>query len=409
MVVEGRGARFLLSQRVIYHERQGANRLCGQHVVNMLLQEPKCTGKDLRSAASELDSGESMILGMNPTSQYKSGNADSDGFFNVSVIEKVLMRFGIGITVFTNKLGDVSEDPTKTAEALLINFGAHWYCYRRIKEVWFELNSMQPTPLILTEQELKGCISQLKVNQGSIFYVYRIDGSQMPIPDDWITDLAQAKKKVATPDTLLLLDTECIKFKDKDSSKAPNGTGKGDIVGKAAKEKTNVFSGAGQSLGSAGPESTTKKEVLESHIDISNMTEDEQIAHAIKMSMAQTEKPSQHVKTIDVDLKEEPSEDLPKERVCKIMVRKRSGDKADRFIRKFDREDFSIQVVLWINSLLSNKAGGKMTTSVPPVFTLEVLDNTVTLNGDDVSGRQIKDVFLRQESAREESYNLIPF
>jgi ataxin-3 len=123
----------------IFFEKQDGL-LCGQHVLNNLLQSPYFTAVDLAQIAQELDSEESK-LGM------KGENYNDQGFFSVQVLNRALKVWNIEmIPLGTQKLANYNFD------GLIINNDQHWLALRRFgksNDRWYNLNSTQDAPSLI--------------------------------------------------------------------------------------------------------------------------------------------------------------------------------------------------------------------------------------------------------------------
>eukprot|EP00915_Cephaloidophora_sp_WS-2016_P005397 GHVH01007128.1.p1 GENE.GHVH01007128.1~~GHVH01007128.1.p1 ORF type:complete len:401 (+),score=37.41 GHVH01007128.1:36-1205(+) len=386
MVVQGSGsARFLLNDQIIYFEKQGSDRLCGQHVINLLCQQPKISSSDLRKAATTLDGSESMLLGQNPSTQFKSENASADGYFNVSVLEFVLQSVcQISMTVFTNKLDDVYSDPSGNSEAFLVNEGDHWYCWRKIKNVWYELNSLRPAPEKLTHSELSKRISKCK-RTGIVFYVYKTDGSAMPIPDDWIQDLARDRTTLGSHQKLM---------DEAEASKLFSQSKSGKIEGQ--KDGT-VWSGEGFSLGASADAVQVEVFKEKTAAELEKMSEADQLQYVMNMSRIHCA-PKAPVR--DADMLEDQGTDP--EDGCTIAVRLSKGG---RHTRRFDGRSECRQVAAWLTHLLDG-APGKLITSMPPVRTYTITKGDIESNGSSIWSKPINEELLSNASSKGESFNV---
>lgn len=81
----------------IYWEKQGADRLCGVHCVNCLLQGPFYNEVDLAQMALELDKREEMLMleqGMTADAikylKQDSSNVAMDGYYSIQVLQGTL-------------------------------------------------------------------------------------------------------------------------------------------------------------------------------------------------------------------------------------------------------------------------------------------------------------------------------
>ena len=159
----------------LYHEKQIPN-LCGLHAVNNLLQGRVFTRDEFDRVAQQLDQQE-RSMGM--TFAPGEGNYRGDGFYNVTVLQKGLQSRGFQMD------GVVSSDWKKDAEkhmhedGFIFNKEEHWFCYRRIHEEWFMINSTQFRPVHFHGRELGSAVN-FAVSDG--YGVYSVRGTFPPVP-----------------------------------------------------------------------------------------------------------------------------------------------------------------------------------------------------------------------------------
>lgn len=134
----------------VYWEKQGKNRLCGLHCINSLLQGPYFDRTSLQDIALTLDSQEKQLLndgGVIFDEQYNSSNHDVDGNYNIQVISEALKIFNVEINL--QKRQNMEENLNKNINnihAFIFNSSTHWFCLRKINNIWFNLNSTNPEP-----------------------------------------------------------------------------------------------------------------------------------------------------------------------------------------------------------------------------------------------------------------------
>jgi ataxin-3 len=71
-------------REVIFFEKQDG-RLCAQHALNMLLQEPYFSAEALAEIAHELDDKEKQLLSSEDRERFRSQNFDDTGYFSLQV------------------------------------------------------------------------------------------------------------------------------------------------------------------------------------------------------------------------------------------------------------------------------------------------------------------------------------
>lgn len=157
--------------KFIYHERQ-ESALCGQHCLNNLLQGPLFTAADLASIAAELDSQE-RALG---THERDSANVDDSGNFSIQVLRVALQRYsGIDLRVWFQKSGR-DKEPSEQ-KAFIVNRSEHWIAIRKIHGKWWNLNSVNDVPELVSDFYLSALLLQLREDG---FTVFIVDGA---VPD----------------------------------------------------------------------------------------------------------------------------------------------------------------------------------------------------------------------------------
>jgi len=165
---------------LIFHERQEGS-LCAQHCLNALLQGSFFTAVDLASISQELDEQERerMAEGGILTEEYRrfldqpSSNMDDSGFFSVQVISKALEIWGLEMIPYGSTVSMAVEAraaPTQQ-RAFICNFREHWFSVRKLGIQWFNLNSINTGPELISETYLSLFLTQLQSEGYSIFIV----------------------------------------------------------------------------------------------------------------------------------------------------------------------------------------------------------------------------------------------
>uniref|UniRef100_A0A1I7VR41 ubiquitinyl hydrolase 1 n=1 Tax=Loa loa TaxID=7209 RepID=A0A1I7VR41_LOALO len=151
----------------IHFEKQEAS-LCAQHAVNMLLQGSYFTAVDLAEIASDIDSREGRVLN---EQDVMSHNVDDSGFFSLQVIAEALKVFNLELIPLSNPRAAAYRDDPTLGQAYICNLNEHWFAVRRLGFQWFTLNSLLPTPRLISDTYLSLFFAQL-INDGySIFVV----------------------------------------------------------------------------------------------------------------------------------------------------------------------------------------------------------------------------------------------
>lgn len=165
---------------LIFHERQEGS-LCAQHCLNALLQGAFFTAVDLASISNELDEQERerMAEGGVLTDEYRrflnqpSSNMDDSGFFSVQVISKALEIWGLEMIPYgsTVSLAVEARAAPTLQSAFICNFREHWFSIRKLGNQWFNLNSINTGPELISETYLSLFLTQLQSEGYSIFIV----------------------------------------------------------------------------------------------------------------------------------------------------------------------------------------------------------------------------------------------
>ncbi|KAL7304291.1 hypothetical protein TKK_0003092 [Trichogramma kaykai] len=165
----------------IFHEKQEGY-LCAQHCLNALLQGQYFDAVHLSEIASQLDAEErrAMAESGEDTDDYRrfieqpSGNMDDSGYFSVQVISKALEIYNLELIPYTSHSEEQAErarDDPSQMKAYICNYKGHWFTIRKLGKQWFNLNSMQSGPQLISDTYLTLYLSQL-INDGySIFIV----------------------------------------------------------------------------------------------------------------------------------------------------------------------------------------------------------------------------------------------
>ncbi|VDK85242.1 unnamed protein product [Litomosoides sigmodontis] len=142
--------------------------LCAQHAVNMLLQGSYFTAVDLAEIASDIDSREGSVLN---EQNVMSQNVDDSGFFSLQVISEALKVFNLELIPLNSPRAAAYRDDPTLGQAYICNLSEHWFAVRRLGFQWFTLNSLLPTPKLISDTYLNLFFAQL-INEGySIFVV----------------------------------------------------------------------------------------------------------------------------------------------------------------------------------------------------------------------------------------------
>ena len=161
----------------IYFEKQVAA-MCGQHLLNNLLQGEYFDPAGLASIAQELDAKE-QELGLSVDAlRGNSQNVDLSGNFSIQVLDMALERtFQIRLSPATEDLNEAlrlvgdSAQPEKLIEntAFVFNLDNHWFCARYLHHQFWVLNSLENEPQPVSRTMLAMFVKQMQIEGWSVF------------------------------------------------------------------------------------------------------------------------------------------------------------------------------------------------------------------------------------------------
>ncbi len=180
----------------VYFEKQGADRLCGVHCLNSLLQGPIFTQVDLNRYASELDQEEAKLLSSKSSapaprsmtisslsSRPESENVNhTDGYFSLGVLEKALKsKFSLVVENAARRdiVQNISRNGFSHHEGFVIHLRDHWFSARRVADQWYFLDSLKSVPQPVSENDLWGTLQGLIQSGNNVFV---ISGGKLPDP-----------------------------------------------------------------------------------------------------------------------------------------------------------------------------------------------------------------------------------
>jgi ataxin-3 len=224
-----------MTETKVYFEKQGADRLCGVHCLNSLLQGPVFTQTDLNKFAAELDKEESALLAAEQkqpqprsmtiaslANRPQSHNVDDSGNFSLGVLEKALgSKYNLTVQNAARRdiLQSISRDGFEAHDGFVIHLRDHWFSARAIPNPnypgvreWYFLDSLKNGPQPVSENDLWGTIQGL-IQSGSNVFV--ITGGRLPLPisapgaqrppvlraHQYYLTREEIKKRLSTPDS----------------------------------------------------------------------------------------------------------------------------------------------------------------------------------------------------------------
>lgn len=166
----------------IYHERQEAL-LCGQHALNNLVQGNVFQPGYLAEIAQQLDQMELNMMAPNNDGGTRSreylnrvaegsSNVDAQGNFSIEVLRAALRsRYGLDLpNVKAKRVCESSLDVTEMA-GFICNKSEHWFAIRMINGRFWNLNSMEERPKIISHFKLATEITGYQNSGYTVFCV----------------------------------------------------------------------------------------------------------------------------------------------------------------------------------------------------------------------------------------------
>ncbi|EFO99848.1 CRE-ATX-3 protein [Caenorhabditis remanei] len=156
--------------RSIIFERQEAA-LCAQHALNMLIQDHVFNYESLTMVATQMDLLERSLLGENAIAARPSENMNASGFFSIQVIQKALEAYSLQLVNIEHpSMAEYKASPI-IGRAYICNLLEHWFVIRRFGNQWFELNSVNTGPRLLSNTFVTEYLRQLSAEGYSTFVV----------------------------------------------------------------------------------------------------------------------------------------------------------------------------------------------------------------------------------------------
>lgn len=143
----------------LFHERQkGA--FCGKHCIHNFLQKEVCTEEQLIRLGIELDELEAETERLTYAQwltkyEGKSKNWDHSGNFSSQVMAKAFGLLGIEMVSLTGNDYRAQEARSATRDEVgyICNEKRrgmnHWFCFRRIENIWYEFDSLCERPKVM--------------------------------------------------------------------------------------------------------------------------------------------------------------------------------------------------------------------------------------------------------------------
>lgn len=321
------------TKRKVYFEKQSSDRLCGLHCLNALLQGPFFDAVQLSEIALELDRKESLLLNKGNSVHE---NVDADGNYNIQVLTQALSIYKSRISplkasYLINMLG---SNRGESIEALIFNSSTHWFAIRKIEGVWYDLNSTNKYPKVISDFYLSAFI------QGSedVGYTNFLVENLMALPDElYYLELQQNQLLFSVEEVHQFKIKEDLSRKERDNKVKKKDEEEQD------KGKFKAFNGKGTALDNYD----------QSNNFFNEEEDDDEVKQAMQMSL------SIHMKEIEMMIPVEPSlHDLS---AFTIIIR--HGDY--QFERRFPIETTIGQLKLYVQSQLNTFKQIELSESFP--------------------------------------------
>jgi ataxin-3 len=340
----------------IYHERQQAL-LCGQHALNNLVQGCVFSADSLANLALQLDQMELNFMAQNNEGGRNSkdylervaegsANVDPSGNFSIEVLRAALQRqYGLELPNIRQEgvaeaIGDITN-----VEGFICNKESHWFAIRKINDRYWNLNSMEELPELISHFRLAAEMQGLQDSGYSVFVIM----NGLPLPCS-----SKEQQTRGLPEYW---------WKEEDLVK---GKGSDAITGAS-------FPGSGMRLDGQRGNSN----------DIGDLSEEEMLQMALAASM---ERP---VAKKNVELTAEPAPDA--EGVGRIQFRLPNGR---RCVRRFLQSDPVEMIPAFVEDVSKDGQGRQVELrfGFPPRDLQTVFDKTIgeaSLNGENIQCRYV--------------------
>ncbi|KNC55486.1 ataxin-3 [Thecamonas trahens ATCC 50062] len=170
---------------LLYHETQ-SEALCAVHCLNAVVQAPMFTEVDLANAAQALEAQERELraaagLDSKEFLEYvasgESAYVADDGNFSIVVMNRALEAVGLEAVAVEHPsmVASVAADPS-AFDAYILNSGAHWIALRKLYGTWYNLDSLEDLPTVVTDFYLAAFLSSMR---GAGYTAFVVQGTFM--------------------------------------------------------------------------------------------------------------------------------------------------------------------------------------------------------------------------------------
>ncbi|PFH33112.1 josephin protein [Besnoitia besnoiti] len=397
---------------VVYWEKQGANRMCALHCINSLLQGPVYNETEMCKIGHEFDRRERQLMAegadasaYNDFFEGESGNVAHDGFFNVSVLMECLRRQHIQcLSTSKPEVREVLANPGRE-EGFIFNLNEHWFTIRKVEGTWYNLDSLKPSPVAVSPEQLKNLLTSLTL-QGYVSFVARRDVGPLPSPQPQQVQMhqfyltrrdmealqAQARAKEAEDAKKAAAHAD-----DSDSGRsflawAPRGKRDEHTWPSEGGYRLDAPNGSAAAAPAAAQSSPEPSGIGG---DFGDLDDDPELREALRLSL-ETYKQEMQAPP------EEPPEDA--QDICTLVIRLRNGERVTRRFRKADTMEHVFQWAEYEASRRSPTPGAScVLVQTVPRRKFCKLSGQISLceadaEGVSVKGRDLQDLgFQRRE------------
>mmetsp|Transcript_33108 Transcript_33108/g.78238 ORF Transcript_33108/g.78238 Transcript_33108/m.78238 type:complete len:359 (-) Transcript_33108:836-1912(-) len=349
----------------IYHERQ-VSLLCGQHALNNLVQANVFQPQYLAEIAHQLDQMELNFMAENNEGGIRSrdylnrvaegsANVDPSGNFSIEVLRAALRnKYGLDLpnvlAEAVSNFGDVTG-----FEGFICNRDAHWFAIRMINGRFWNLNSMEERPEIISHFKLA---TEIAGFQNSGYTVFCVPNGLPP------ACTTKAQREEGLPQYWWKEDG-LVKGKGKDAVNAA----------------TDTWSNVGSGIRLDGRSTTSNENQIE------GLTEDQMVQMALKASLESVAAPS--VEKEKITLTPEPSKGTPE--TARIQFRLPNGN---RSVRRFLKSDLVTMVYAYVESESNDNGGShfELRYGFPPKDLQPMRTKTIgdaNLSGESIQCRSV--------------------
>lgn len=304
-----------------------------------------------------------------------SGNVDPSGNFSIQVLRAALTNvYGLSLPNIRQQGALDSHDVTDV-NGFICNKDSHWFAIRKINGRYWNLNSMQERPEIISHFRLAAEIQSLQDSGYSVFMV----PPQEELPPEC---RASAMRERGLPQYW---------WREEDLVK-----GKSDAITGATDPWRNVGSGMrldGKSSASGASTGSSSNVSSGSAVDVANMTEEEMLQMAMQASLETAAGGvggnDNDAIAIDDDVPVPPEPEASDKDAVRIQFRLPDGN---RVVRRFRKTDFVGGVFSFVKEKSADSGTLELRAGFPPVDLSTKRSQTIDeakLSGESIQCRYV--------------------